>query len=97
MKSRVDSADISPKFLVDALKALRDDFVRVINKTATYTRHPSSHASATFSPVMQAFTVERNICLVLIVQWKCDMFGLTDESIPLIIIWVGLELYIRHK
>jgi len=61
MKSWLDCFKIFSKLLVDTFITLRYDFVRIVDKAATNTRHPGSHTSTTLSPPDHAFAIARNL------------------------------------
>lgn len=58
MQARLHGSDIPAEFLIDALIALRDDLIGVINEAAANAWGPSSHAPTAFSPTVHAFSVE---------------------------------------
>ena len=58
MQSRLHSSDVPAEFLIDALIALRNNLIGVINEAAANAWSPSSHTPTAFSPAVHAFSVE---------------------------------------
>ena len=81
VQARLDCLEVPAELLVDALVALGDDFVRVVDKTATYAGHPCAHTSAYFTPGHHALAIKGDL-VGCVVDWgKLDVFWLTVQAV----------------
>lgn len=85
MKAGFDCSDVSAKFLINAIVALRDSFVGILDETATQTRTPCSCKSTTLSPGVQASSIEGKLRLMWVTFWQLYMFRFASESLVLIL------------
>jgi hypothetical protein len=85
VQSRFDRFHVSAKFLIDAVIALGNGFIRVLDEAAAQAWAPGSSEPAAFSPGVQAFAVEGQLWLVWVALGELYVLGLSGESLVLIL------------
>ncbi len=61
VQSRLNSLHVTAELLIDALVALVNCFVRVLDTAAANTGQPCPHKSTKLSPTVHALTVARDL------------------------------------
>ena len=85
VQSGLDGLHVSAELLVDAVVALGDGFVGVLDEAAAQAGAPGASEPAALSPVVQAFAVEGQLGLVGVALGELDVLGLPGESLVLIL------------
>lgn len=85
VEARFDCPYVSAEFLVNTVVGLRDCLIGVLDEAAAKAGAPGSGATAALSPSVEAFTVEGEFWLVRIALGELDVFGLSGESLVLIV------------
>ena len=85
MQSWFDCSNVSAKFLINAIVALGDSFVGILDEAATQTGTPCPCESTALTPGVQTCAVEGELRLVGIAFGELYVFRFAGESLVLIL------------